>query len=66
MSIQWLQFPQNEIWFFCWEDETIITYDMDRIKVYVIYARVFRYGRRSVKPFYLPYVLLFLNSLAEQ
>ena len=58
--------------FFAGEDGTIIAYDMDRIRVLVILALVFRYGRRSIKkefiyrPYYNPYVPLFLNSLAEQ
>ena len=58
--------------FFAGEDGTIIAYDMDRIRVHVIPACVFRYGRRTVKkefiyrPYYLPYVPLFLDSLAEQ
>ena len=64
--------PEWNMIFFAGEDGTIITYDMDRRRVYVIPARVFWYGRRSVKkeficrPYYLPYVPLFLNSLAEQ
>ena len=58
--------------FFVWENRTIIAYDMDRIKVHVIPTLVFQYGIRSIKkeficrPYYLPYVLLFLDSLAEQ
>jgi hypothetical protein len=58
--------------FFAREDGTIIAYDMDHRRVHVILARVFRYVRHSVKkefnhiPFYLPYVPLLLESLAEQ
>jgi hypothetical protein len=58
--------------FFAGEDRTIITYAMDCRRVHVIPARVFRYVRRSIKkefncrPFYLSYVPLFLESLAEQ
>ena len=64
--------PEWNLIFFAEEDGTIIAYDMDRISVRVIPARVFRYGRRTIKkeficrPFYLPYVPLFLDSLAEQ
>ena len=58
--------------FFAEEDGRIVADDIDRIRVHVIPAHVFRYVRRSVKkefnyrPFYIPYVLLFLESLAEQ
>jgi hypothetical protein len=58
--------------FLCWEDGTIIAYDKDRKRVHVIPAHVFWYVRRNVKkefnyrPFYLPYVPLFLELLAEQ
>ena len=64
--------PEWNLIFFAGEDGTIIVYDMDRISVHVIPAHVFRYGRRSVKkeficrPYYLSYVPLFLDSLAEQ
>ena len=53
---------QNMI-FFAGEDGTIIAYDMDCIKVHVIPARVFQYGRRSVKRVYLQTILSFLCSL---
>ena len=52
--------PEWNMIFFAGEDETIIACDMDRISVRVILARVFRYGRRTIKkefiyrPFYLP------------
>jgi len=58
--------------FFVKGDGTIIAYNMDRKKVHVILVRVFRYGRCTIKKeficrlFYLPYVPLFLDSLAEQ
>jgi hypothetical protein len=54
------------------EDGTTIAYNMDRKKVHVIPVRVFWYGGRTVKkeficrPYYLPYILLFLDSLPEQ
>ena len=40
--------PEWNLIFFVGEERTIIAYDMDRRKVHVISARVFRYGRRSV------------------
>ena len=58
--------------FFAREDGTIIAYNMDHKKVHAIPVHVFRYGRRTIKkeficrPYCLPYVLLFLDSLAEQ
>ena len=64
--------PEWNMIFFAREDGTIIAYDMERIKVHVIPARVFRYAICSVKkvficrPYYLPYVPLFLDSLAEK
>jgi len=64
--------PEWNMIFFTGEDRTIIAYDMDRIRVHVIPACVFWYVRCSVKkeficrPYYLPYVPLFLDSLAEQ
>ena len=63
--------PEWNMIFFVGEDGTIIAYDMDRRRVHVIPAHVFWYVRRSVKkeficrPFYLSYVPLFLDSLAE-
>jgi hypothetical protein len=51
----------------------IIAYDMHRINVHVILAHFFQYGRHSIKkelfiyrPYYIPYVLLFLDSFVEQ
>ena len=64
--------PEWNMIFFTREDGTIIAYDMGHRRVHVIPARVFWYVRRSVKkeficrPFYLPYVSLFLDSLPEQ
>jgi hypothetical protein len=63
--------PEWNMIFFAGEDGTIIAYDLDRIKVHVIPDRVFRHGRRSIKkeicrPYYLCYVPLFLDILAEQ
>ena len=62
--------PEWNLIFFAREDGTIITYNMDRKKVHVIHVHVFWYGRRTIKkeficrPYYLPYVSLFLVSLA--
>jgi hypothetical protein len=66
--------PEWNLIFFVGEERTIIAYDMDRRKVHVISAHVFRYGRCSVlsgflsRPYFFPYVplFLFLESLAEQ
>ena len=58
--------------FFAREDGTIIAYNMDHKKVHIIPVHIFQYGRRTFKkefiyrPYYLPYVPLFLDSLAEQ
>ena len=58
--------------FFAREDGTINTYSMDRKKVHIIPVHVFWYGRCTIKkefiykPYYLPYVSLFLDSLVEQ
>ena len=41
--------PEWNMIFFAGEDGIIITYDMDRKRVHVIPARVFRYVRCSVK-----------------
>ena len=53
------------------KDRTLIVYDMDRRKVHVIHARVIRFCRsrgpfHMNMPYYLPYVPLFRESLAEQ
>ena len=58
--------------FFARVDGTIIAYNMDHKKVHIIPVHIFQYGRRTFKkvfiyrPYYLPYVPLFLNSLAKQ
>ena len=41
--------PEWNLIFFAEEDGTIIAYDMDRISVRVIPARVFWYGRHTIK-----------------
>jgi hypothetical protein len=53
------------------KDRTLIAYYMDRRKVHVIHARVIRFCRsrgcfHMNKSYYLPYVPLFMESLAEQ
>ena len=53
------------------KDRTLIAYDMDRRKVHVIHARVICFCRsrgsfHMNRPYYLPYVPLFTESLAEQ
>jgi hypothetical protein len=53
------------------KDRTLLTYDMDRIKVHVLHARVIRFCRSRGRfhmnmPYYLPYVPLFMESLVEQ
>ena len=53
------------------KDRTLIAYDMDRRKVHVIHARVICFCRsrghcHMNRPYYLPYVPLFMESLAEQ
>ena len=57
--------------FFVGEEKTLIAYDMDHRKVHVIHACVICYCRprghlHMNMPYYLPYVPLFLESLAEQ
>ena len=58
--------------FFVGEQKTIIAYDMDRRKVHVNLAIVIRYHRCRVvredmsRPYYIPYVCLFSNSLGEE
>jgi len=64
--------PEWNIIFLVEEERTIIAYDMDHRKVHVIPTIVIQYRRcRIMKedmsiPYYLPYVPLFLDSLAEQ
>ena len=64
--------PEWNLIFFAGEDGTIIAYDMDHRKVHVIPALVIRYHRCRVmkedmsRPYYIPYVPLFSDSLAEE
>ena len=67
--------PKWNLIFFVGAERTIIAYDMDQRKVHVILASVdHSYGRRKVlpwfmsRPYFLPYVplFLFLESLAKQ
>ena len=53
------------------KDRAMIAYDMDCIKVHVIHGRVIRFCRsrgcfHMNRPYYLPYVPLFIESLTEQ
>jgi hypothetical protein len=53
------------------KDRTLIAYDMDRRKVHVVHARVICFCRsrgcfHMNRPYYLPYVPLFMEFLAEQ
>jgi hypothetical protein len=52
------------------KDRTLIAYDMDYRKVHVIHAHVIRFcrsgGRFHMNRYYLPYVPLFMESLAER
>ena len=53
------------------KNRTLIAYDMDRRKVHIIHVRIIRFcgsrGRFHMnRPYYLPYVPLFMESLAEQ
>jgi hypothetical protein len=63
--------PEWNFIFLVGKDRTLIAYDMDRIKVYVIHARVIRFCRsrgcfHMNMPCYLSYVPLFMESLAKQ
>ena len=62
--------PEWNFIFLVGKDRTLIAYDMDRRKVYVLHARVIRFCRsrgsfHMNRPYYLPYVSLFMESLAE-
>jgi hypothetical protein len=53
------------------KDRTLNAYDMDCRKVHIIHACVIRFCRsrghfHMNKPYYLPYVPLFMESLVEQ
>jgi hypothetical protein len=64
--------PIIEFDFLCWEERTIIAYDMDRRKVHVIPSCVIWYGRCSIltefmsRHYYIPYVPLILDSILEE
>ena len=63
--------PKWNFIFLVGKDRTLIAYDMDRRKVHVIHARVIRFCRsrgcfHMNRPYYLPYIPLFMESLAEQ
>ena len=65
--------PEWNLIFLVGEDKTLIAYDMNRSKGHVLPARVIGYPRTTWKllcmsggPHYLPYVPLFMESLAEQ
>ena len=63
--------PEWNLIFFVGEDRTLIAYDMDRRKVHVIHACVIRFRRPRGRlymnsPYYIRYVSLFMESLAEQ
>ena len=64
--------PEWNLIFFVGEERRFIMYEMDRKKVHAVPARVFQFGRHSVlsgfmsRPYFLPYVPLFLlESLVE-
>jgi hypothetical protein len=63
--------PKQNLIFFAILDRSIIAYNMDR-KKFMSFMSVFWYGRCTIKkeftcrPYYLPYVLLFLDSIAEK
>jgi hypothetical protein len=63
--------PEWNFIFLVGKDRTLIAYDMDRRKVHVIHAHVIRFSRsrgrfHMNRPYYLPNVFLFMESLAEQ
>ena len=63
--------PEWNFIFLVGKDRTLIAYDMDRRKVHVIHAPVIYFcgsrGRSHMnRTYYLPYVPLFIKSLAEQ
>ena len=63
-------YPEWNFIFLVGKDRTLIAYDMDRRKVHVIHVRVIRFCRsrghfHMNRPYYLPYVPLFMESLAE-
>ena len=63
--------PEWNFIFLVGKDRTLIAYDMDRRNVHVIHARVIRFCRSRGRfhmnmHYYLSYVPLFMESLAEQ
>ena len=64
--------PEWNTIFFVGEQRTIIAYDLDHRKVHVIPALVIWYHRCRVmkedmnRPYYIPYIPLFSDSLAEE
>jgi hypothetical protein len=61
--------PKKNFIFLVRKDRTLIAYDMDRRKVHVLHAHVICFCRSRAfhmnRPYYLPYVPLFIKSLAE-
>jgi hypothetical protein len=64
--------PEWNLIFLVWEDKTLLAYDMNHSKVHVLPAQTIGYHRSTWKllcmsggPHYLPYVPLFMESLAE-
>jgi hypothetical protein len=63
--------PECNFIFLVGNDRTLIAYDMDHRKVHVIHTCVISFCRsrgrfHMNRPYYLPYVPLFIESLAEQ
>ena len=63
--------PEWNFIFLVRKDRTLIAYDMDSRTVHVIHARVICFCRsrgrfHMNRPYYLPYVPLFIESLVEQ
>ena len=63
--------PEWNFIFLVGKDRTLIAYDMDHRKVHVLHACVICFCRsrgcfHMNRPYYLPYVPLLMESLAEQ
>ena len=63
--------PEWNFIFLVGKNRTLIAYDMDRRKVHVIHACVIHFCRsrghfHMNRPYYLCYVSLFMESLADQ
>jgi hypothetical protein len=65
--------PEWNLIFLVGEDKSLLAYDMNCSKVHVLPARAISYPRSTWEllymrggPHYLPYVLLFMESLVEQ